>query len=71
VGGLVFVVVVVGGLGSLRGALAASLLIGVLQTMVVAWNVSVAPALPYLVMVLTLMWRPQGLLGTRLAYEAY
>jgi branched-chain amino acid transport system permease protein len=71
VGGIVFVIVVVGGLGSLRGALAASLLIGLLQTFAVAWNMSAAPALPYLVMVLTLVWRPQGLLGMRPTHEVY
>jgi branched-chain amino acid transport system permease protein len=39
-GGVVFVVVVVGGLGSLTGALVASLLIGVAQTFAVAADVS-------------------------------
>ena len=67
VGGIVFVVVVVGGLGSLAGALLASLLIGLLQTLAVAIELTSqwAPVLPYLLMVLTLIWRPQGLLGTR------
>jgi branched-chain amino acid transport system permease protein len=41
VGGIVFVVVVVGGMGSLAGAFLASLLIGVLQTFAVAMDVSV------------------------------
>ena len=40
VGPIVFVVVVVGGLGSLAGAFAASLLIGVLQTFMVGWDLS-------------------------------
>jgi len=39
------VVVVIGGLGSLTGALVASLLIGILQTFAVALNVSVGSAL--------------------------
>jgi branched-chain amino acid transport system permease protein len=39
-GSIVFVVVVIGGLGSLGGALLASLLIGVLQTFLVALNIS-------------------------------
>jgi len=67
VGGIVFVVVVVGGLGSLAGALAASLLIGLMQTFAVAVDVISpwAPVLPYLLMVSTLIWRPQGLLGAR------
>ena len=92
-GGLIFVVVVVGGLGSLAGAFLASLLIGVVQTLAVAidasllsalqaagvmlapsaWGYSllqlklsqVAPILPYLLLVLMLIFRPRGLLGTR------
>ena len=62
-GGVVFVVVVVGGLGSLKGAFAASLLIGLLQTLAVALDVRAAPVLPYAVMVLMLIFRPHGLAG--------
>ena len=71
---IVFVVVVFGGLGSLSGCFIASLLIGIMQTFAVAldWNLvagiklsQAAPALPYLLMVLLLIFRPKGLLGTR------
>lgn len=67
VGGIVFVVVVVGGLGSLAGAFLASLLIGVLQTFAVGMDAfsRVAPILPYALLVLVLVFRPRGLLGTR------
>ncbi len=67
VGGIVFVVVVVGGLGSLGGAFLASLLIGLLQTFAVALEATsrLAPLLPYALMVLMLIWRPGGLLGER------
>jgi len=93
VGGIVFVVVVVGGVGSLGGAFLASLLLGMLQTFAVAVDVSVlslvqalglqvaadtllstlwqikisqlAPLLPYLLLVLVLIFRPRGLLGIR------
>ena len=67
VGGMVFVVVVVGGMGSLAGAFLASLLIGLMQTFAVAIDATskLAPLLPYLLMVLMLIWRPQGLLGER------
>jgi len=92
-GPILFVVVVVGGLGSLGGAFAASLLIGLLQTFAVASNASlagvfgqltgtgplavyfgdlwsvtvaqVAPIMPYLLLVLILIFRPRGLMGTR------
>ena len=42
VGSVIFVVVVVGGMGSLAGAFVASLLIGVLQTFAVALDYSLA-----------------------------
>jgi branched-chain amino acid transport system permease protein len=41
VGPIVFVVVVVGGLGSLGGAFIASLTIGILQTFMVGWDYSI------------------------------
>jgi branched-chain amino acid transport system permease protein len=66
-GPLAFVVVVLGGVGSLTGALVASLLIGLLQTAVVAWPhtaVSVwAPVLPFALLVMVLLFKPSGLLG--------
>jgi branched-chain amino acid transport system permease protein len=92
-GPILFVVVVVGGLGSLPGALIASLLIGLIQTFAVAVNVSladmlghfgftltrdsiggdlwmatvaqVAPIIPYMLLVLVLIFRPKGLMGDR------
>ena len=68
VGSIIFVVVVVGGIGSLAGAFLASLLIGLLQTFAVAMDgiaAQVAPILPYLLLVLMLIFRPQGLLGVK------
>jgi branched-chain amino acid transport system permease protein len=93
VGSITFVVVVVGGMGSLVGALLASLLIGVLQTYAVAldysfidllakfgatvtpatfgytvWKVTIssaAPIMPYMLLVLILIFRPKGIMGTR------
>ena len=93
VGTLSFVVIVIGGLGSLAGAFWASLLIGTAQTLAVSvdgslldlwlqlgfaspasaasatWlNVTVsqmAPLLPYALLVLMLLFRPQGWMGRR------
>jgi branched-chain amino acid transport system permease protein len=91
-GPILFVVIVVGGLGSLPGAFFASLLIGLVQTFAVSmngslaslfgpldpgigpslltdvWNVTIAqiaPILPYVLLVLVLIVRPMGLMGTR------
>ena len=93
VGSIIFVVVVVGGMGSLAGAFLASILIGVIQTFAVAidasllgaaqslgWQIGpdtfgyavlklkvsqIAAILPYLFLVLILIFRPKGLLGMR------
>jgi len=73
VGPIIFVIVVVGGMGSLAGAFIASLLIGCLQTFAISLDWApfglklsqVAPVLPYLLMVLLLIFRPKGLMGTR------
>ncbi|MCO5107567.1 MAG: branched-chain amino acid ABC transporter permease [Burkholderiaceae bacterium] len=93
VGSIIFVVVVVGGMGSLGGAFIASLLIGLMQTFAIGidwttlsllrsiglqagpdtplyslWSLKlsqVAPVLPYLLLVLILIFRPKGLMGTR------
>jgi len=93
VGSIIFVVVVVGGMGSLAGAFVGSLLIGLLQTLpltvdkslvhaaaTLGWRIvpgdfayplakitlaQAAPILPYLLLVLILILRPRGLLGTR------
>ena len=92
-GPIVFVVVVVGGLGSITGAFIAAMLIGIVQTFAVALDYSAldlfrslhvvvtrdspfyelaaikiaqaAPLLPYLLLVVMLIVRPRGLLGTR------
>jgi branched-chain amino acid transport system permease protein len=93
VGAIIFVVVVVGGMGSLAGAFFASLLIGLMQTFMIGidwtplqlfrgvgiemnsdtplysvWSLKlsqIAPVMPYLLLVLILIFRPRGLMGTR------
>mgnify|MGYP000998185143 CR=1 FL=1 len=56
-----FVVVVIGGIGSIRGALVASLLIGVVDTFGKALVPEVAGVLVYVAMALILLWKPDGL----------
>jgi branched-chain amino acid transport system permease protein len=93
VGSIIFVVVVVGGMGSLAGAFVGSLVIGLVQTLPLTVDASLADLinrlgghvgegtfgwpllritlsnasqiLPYLLLVLILIFRPKGLLGTR------
>ncbi|MFK7753126.1 MAG: branched-chain amino acid ABC transporter permease [Sedimentitalea sp.] len=95
-GSIVFVTIVIGGLGSLWGALVASLLIGWITTFAKSYNIrmsdilngigirtpenldesvwrdlwtvtspQIADILPYILMVLILVFRPYGLLGKR------
>jgi branched-chain amino acid transport system permease protein len=92
-GPIIFVVIVLGGLGSLGGAVIASLAIGILTNMAISYDFSfktffvvlgvspdtvgvgqdlikmtsgsIAPILPYLLLVLMLIFRPRGLFGTR------
>ncbi|MBC9178473.1 ABC transporter permease [Pseudoroseomonas ludipueritiae] len=58
-----FVVVVVGGLGSLAGAFVASLLIGILQAFGIVLLPQSTLVLVFLVMAVVLVFRPNGLLG--------
>jgi branched-chain amino acid transport system permease protein len=92
-GPIIFVVIVIGGLGSLGGAVIASLAIGILTNVAISYDISfkpffvalgvspdtvgvgqdliamtsgaIAPILPYLLLVLMLIFRPRGLFGTR------
>jgi len=57
------IVVVVGGLGSLKGSLAGSLVIGQAETFGKAWLPEAALLIIYVVMAAVLLVRPQGLFG--------
>ena len=93
VGAIVFVIIVIGGMGSLSGAFVASLLLGLVDAFgktsnwspavglnslgvgvgpesfgYALWKLTLAqvtPVLPFLLLVLVLIFRPRGLLGTR------
>jgi len=57
------IVVVVGGLGSLKGSLAGSLIIGQAETFGKAWLPGFSMLIIYVVMALVLLIRPHGLFG--------
>jgi branched-subunit amino acid ABC-type transport system permease component len=57
------IVVVVGGLGSLKGSLVGSLIIGQAETFGKAWLPEAALLMIYVVMALVVLLRPQGLFG--------
>ena len=56
-----FVVVVIGGIGSIRGALLAALMIGFVDTFGKVWLPHAAGVLVYVLMALILLWKPDGL----------
>lgn len=68
---LSFVVVVVGGMGSLGGAVAAGFLLGVLQSMAATWDIKgLDQTIIYLVAVVVLLVLPRGLLGRKGVMES-
>ncbi len=56
-----FVVVVIGGIGSVRGAMLASLLVGLVDTFGKVFFPEAAGVLVYLLMAVILLWKPEGL----------
>ena len=60
---LIFVVVVIGGLGSIAGSIIAGLLIGEIITLGVLFWPEAAMTLVYVFMALILLFRPRGLFG--------
>ncbi|ESJ24719.1 ABC transporter permease [Cupriavidus sp. HPC(L)] len=56
-----FVVVVIGGIGSVKGAMVAALLLGFVDTFGKVFWQEVAGVLVYLLMAIILLWKPQGL----------
>ena len=60
-----FVVVVIGGIGSITGALIASLLVGFVDTFGKVFFAEYSGIGVYLLMAIILIWRPEGLLSRR------
>ena len=69
-----FVIIVIGGMGSVKGAMLASLLIGLVDTFGKVLHLEIAgvkllPELSsmtvYLLMAIVLLWRPEGVFGRR------
>jgi branched-chain amino acid transport system permease protein len=60
-----FVVVVVGGLGSLAGAFIAALVLGMVQALGAVWLPDTSALLPFVLMVAILIWKPAGFAGSR------
>jgi branched-chain amino acid transport system permease protein len=64
-------IVVLGGLGSMGGAVLGAVMFGIAETMTVAYlSPAWATAVPYAIVFAVLLVRPQGLLGSRLRDDA-
>lgn len=60
-----FMVVVIGGLGSLPGAFFAAMILGQVQTLGAIYLPDISALLPFILMIAILLWRPAGLAGNR------
>jgi branched-chain amino acid transport system permease protein len=62
-----FAVVVIGGLGSMRGAFVGALVVGVLRSVAISVYPELEMLLIYLIVIGVLLWRPRGLFGAATA----
>jgi branched-chain amino acid transport system permease protein len=63
-----FTAAVLGGIGNIRGAMLGGLLLGVIESVAVSFiNPAFKDVVVFAVLILTLVFRPEGLLGERLA----
>ena len=62
---MAFIVVVIGGLGSLRGALMGSLIVGLTRSFTIAYFAELEMPLLFLIAVVILVIRPEGLFGQK------
>ena len=58
-------IIILGGMGSIGGALAAAIMMGTVESVVDIWSPTWSVAVFYLALVLVLTFRPQGLFGQR------
>jgi branched-chain amino acid transport system permease protein len=62
---LTFAVVVIGGMGSILGAVAAGFLVGVLASLAAFFNPALQNLIVFVLMAIVLLVRPAGLFGSR------
>lgn len=61
----VLIVVVIGGAGSIGGAMVAGMALGIIMTVGSVWVPSLSVLVPYAALLAVLLWRPTGLAGKR------
>ena len=65
-----FAGVVIGGFGNIKGAIIGSLLIGLVESYSSVLTTTYIDAIVFLILILMLLFRPQGLFGDRIADKA-
>ena len=60
-----FIAAVLGGIGSVPGAVAGALVMGLAETFATAWNSLLGEGIAFFILILVLLVRPQGLFGER------
>jgi branched-chain amino acid transport system permease protein len=58
-----FAVVVIGGLGSMRGAFVGALVVGLVRALAISWYPELEMLIIYLIVITVLVFRPRGLFG--------
>ena len=58
-----FIIIIVGGLGSIPGSILAGLLIGLVDSIFLTWLGNIAHIFGFIIVILILVFRPRGLLG--------
>jgi branched-chain amino acid transport system permease protein len=61
-----FIITVMGGFGSLGGAMIAAIIIGLVQSFGIVFFPKAAVGLPYILLTITLILRPHGIMGKRI-----
>jgi branched-chain amino acid transport system permease protein len=64
--GLAFVAAVIGGLGSIEGALVGGIALGVVRSIGATYNSGLTDVYPYMLLILVLLVRPTGIFGKKL-----
>jgi branched-chain amino acid transport system permease protein len=60
---IVFAVVVIGGMGSIMGAIVSGLALGLIEGVVKVFYPPLANTVVFILMAIVLLWRPAGLFG--------
>ncbi len=59
-----FVIIIVGGLGSIPGSIVAGLILGQIDSIFITWLGNIAQMFGFILVILILVFRPRGLMGT-------